>query len=65
NAYEILLASVLAGGALEPGRDYSRILLRRLPQQESIAYLPDGRSFVYSSEARGSAAELVRLNCLD
>lgn len=54
-------------GELAPGRDFRRIELRVLPQQEAIAYLPEERSFVYSTEVRApfAEAELVRVDCRD
>lgn len=53
--------------ALVHGRDFRRIPLRTLPQQEAIAYLPGERSFLYSSEVRApfTEAELVKVRCLD
>jgi hypothetical protein len=50
--------------AFEEGVDYNVIRIRRLPQQESIAYSGEG-SFFYSTELRGQVAELVRVDCLD
>jgi rare lipoprotein A (peptidoglycan hydrolase) len=37
------------------GRDYQRISLMNLPQQEAIAYTSDGSAFFYDTEARGSS----------
>lgn len=43
---------------------HSRAVLERLPQQESLAYLPDGSGFVYSSEAQGQPqVPLYELRC--
>lgn len=51
---------------LETERDYRRIPLRRLHQQEGIAYLADGRSFVYDTERPTlGAAEMFRVDCLE
>ncbi|MDQ3396867.1 MAG: hypothetical protein M3511_03705 [Deinococcota bacterium] len=69
NAYEfytdLATSSIGATAELKAGYDYATITLRRLPQQESISYLPDGRSFIYTTESRGGKAELVRVDCLD
>jgi hypothetical protein len=37
------------------GRDYQRISLMNLPQQEAIAYTPDSTAFFYDTEARESS----------
>lgn len=43
---------------------YQRIPLSRLPQQESAGYLPDGRGFLYGSEAVGRPrVPLYRVTC--
>ena len=40
------------------------ILLKRQAQQEAIAYLPDGKSFLYSTERRNTArAPLLKVSC--
>ncbi len=49
---------------LREGVDYLAIRLRRLPQQEGIAYV-DNRSFLYDTEALGSAPEIRLVECLD
>jgi hypothetical protein len=38
------------------GRDYQRISLVNLNQQEAISYMPDGNAFVYDTESRGTPA---------
>ena len=43
------------------GQDYSVAPLRLLQQQESIAYLPGEKSFVYTSE--GENAPILRVDC--
>ena len=43
------------------GRDYQRIRLTNLNQQEAIAYMPDGTAFLYDTEARGSSASRGRM----
>lgn len=43
------------------GRDYQRIRLVNLNQQEAIAYMPDGNAFLYDTEARGSSAPRGRV----
>ncbi|MBS3966787.1 MAG: hypothetical protein KGZ60_12270 [Truepera sp.] len=66
HALEFIFAAALKPvDELVEGIDYRPIPLRRLPQQEAIAYSLDGRSFYYSTELRipFSTAELVRLDC--
>jgi len=68
HALEFVFAAALKPvGELIAGVDYRFIPLRRLPQQEAIAYSSDGRSFYYSTELRipFRVAELLRLDCLD
>jgi hypothetical protein len=43
---------------------YRVVALRRLPQQEGIAYPPDGRGFLYDTEPKNEQAEIVRVDCL-
>ena len=43
------------------GRDYQRISLINLNQQEAIGYMPDGNAFVYDTESRGSPASRGRV----
>lgn len=50
---------------LKQGIDYRRIALTRLPQQEAIAYVSGRNSFLYSTESRGTPAQLMRVDCLD
>jgi hypothetical protein len=66
HALEFVFAAALKPELVE-GVDYHFIPLRRLPQQEAIAYSSDGRSFYYSTELRipFRVAELLRLDCLD
>jgi hypothetical protein len=47
------------------GEHYTRIPLTILEQQEAIAYLPDGKSFVYETErpVPGSRARIMRVDC--
>jgi hypothetical protein len=50
--------------ALVEGKDYVRIRLQRLEQQECIAYLGKGGSFVYTGEAPlHLAVPLMRVDC--
>lgn len=49
---------------LQVGKDYRTIDLKRLPQQESVAYEPGGESFLYTSETLGgTGGEIVRVAC--
>lgn len=57
-------------GAIQPelvaGKDYSVAALTKLEQQESIAYFPDGKQFVYSTELENKStpdAPLLRVSC--
>jgi hypothetical protein len=43
-----------------PGRNLQAIPLINLEQQEAIAYLPDGRGFVYTTERRNARIMIVR-----
>lgn len=46
-------------------KDYRVIELKRLPQQESIAYLQGSKSILYNTEYRAIAPNLMRVDCLD
>lgn len=46
------------------GPAYKVIKLTRLPQQESISYLPNGRDFLYTSESLGSAVPIMEVDRL-
>jgi hypothetical protein len=41
------------------------IALQPLQQQESIAYLPDGRSLLYATESQAKQAEIMEVTCGD
>lgn len=63
---DALELSLTALGSELNDRDYTVIPLRRLPQQESVAYLPDGSGFIYTSEIlAGSDAKIMLEPCLD
>jgi len=47
------------------GKDYQIIELKPLPQQESIAYTPDGKSFLYDTEHHWFEAPILKVDCLD
>ncbi|MBI4676179.1 MAG: hypothetical protein HY748_01210 [Elusimicrobia bacterium] len=55
----------------EEGRDFARVPLKVLVQQESVAYLPDGRGLLYDTEFSPgkaedqAAAELIRVPCAE
>ncbi len=51
-------------GEMKKGQDYNVIELKSLPQQESIAYMPDGGSFLYSTEHHWFKAPILRVECL-
>jgi hypothetical protein len=47
-----------------PGEHYRLLDIEVLPQQEAIAYLPDGRSFIYDTEAPANGrAQIMRSDC--
>ena len=47
------------------GQDYNVIEIKTLPQQESIVYLPDGKSFLYNTEHHWFQAPIMKVQCLD
>ena len=49
---------------LRGGRDFRIIELRLLPQQESIAYIPDGKGFIYNTEFKVLSAPMIMVRCL-
>jgi len=70
NAFEFYLD--LSGEALKPaedmveGVDYQEIRVTTLEQQESVAYLPSGDGFLYTTEARSSdGIPIMRVACFD
>jgi len=60
-----LSGSIPPADRWKPGEQYNRISLTILEQQEAIAYLPDGKSFLYETErpAPGSRARIMRVDC--
>jgi len=50
---------------LQKGKDYNLIELKSLPQQESIAYTPGGKSFFYNTEFHWFEAPILKADCLD
>ena len=46
-------------------KGFKVVELKRLPQQESITYLPDSKSLLYNSEYVGIKPKLVQINCLE
>jgi hypothetical protein len=47
------------------GPAYQVIKLTRLPQQESVSYLPNGRDFLYTSETLGDAVPILEVDRLE
>jgi hypothetical protein len=46
------------------GKEYRRIPITTLQQEEAIAYLPDGRGFFYATErSTGTTARIMRVDC--
>ncbi|OQW48935.1 MAG: hypothetical protein A4S09_13290 [Proteobacteria bacterium SG_bin7] len=62
-----LSESIISTKKLRLGVDYQPIVVGQLPQQEAITYLPDQKSFIYSTEAgeatQGQSVNIVR--CLE
>jgi hypothetical protein len=56
---------VPAQGAWREGRHYRRIPITTLEQEEAIAYLPDGRGFLYDTERvfAQRAPRVFKVNC--
>ena len=68
NAFEFYVD--LSSSPLKPtsemvdGVDYQEIEVTALPQQESVAYLPSGEGFLYTTEAGNrSGAPIMRVSC--
>jgi hypothetical protein len=55
------LSKPTAPDAWKEGRDYRRIPLRVLAQQEAISYTPDGKAFVYTTEGKAPNAPIVKV----
>ncbi len=47
--------------AWREGKEYQRVPLVNLQQQEALAYMPDGRSFIYDTERRPGSPDPARL----
>jgi WD40 repeat protein len=47
------------------GRNYRRIPLLILAQQEAISFTPDGKAFVYTSEGTAPNARIVEVKCTE
>ena len=49
------------------GRHYRRIPITMLEQEEAIAYLPDGKAFLYDTERRNASrsARIMRVGCVN
>ena len=46
------------------GRTYQRISLFQLQQQEAIAYTPDARGFIYTTERASGRSPIMRVDCV-
>ena len=66
-AFEVALdLSTLQGASpVKMGADapFQRIAIKRLAQQEGVAYLRDGRGFIYTTESRRGGSPLFRVLC--
>lgn len=61
-----LAGYIPAAESMREGVDYNLIPLTGLPQQETIAFLPGDREFVYSTEAEDKgSAPLMKVSCAD
>lgn len=67
NAYEfnidLSVVNDLNSKDLIRGKDYNTIVLKRLPQQESTAYLNSDKSILYNTEYKVVAPKLLRVDC--
>ncbi len=63
DAYEFQLSRVETSESLVEGRDYTRIPLTPLRQQESIAYVPRSQALVYGTESGGGRSPIMRVEC--
>jgi hypothetical protein len=66
NAFELpigLASGLKPASEMVEGVDFVEIPLTQLRQQEAIAYLPDGGGFIYTSEAPGGEAPIMRVDC--
>lgn len=69
NAFEFNIE--LSGQKIKPtdklkkGQDYNIVELKSLPQQESIAYMPSGKAFLYDTEHHWFQVPIMKVNCLD
>jgi len=68
NALELLLdlsAPVPNPSTWKEGQQYRQVSLEVLEQQEAIAYLPDGKAFLYDTERaiRSRPARIMRVSC--
>lgn len=69
NAYEFNIDLSVANSdsfkSLIKNKDYNTAEIKRLPQQESIAYLPGSKSLLYDSEYIAVKPKLIRIDCLE
>ncbi len=63
DAYEFRLSRVETSESLVEGRDYERISLAPLRQQESVAYVPGSPSLIYGTESGGGRSPIMRVEC--
>jgi len=68
DAYEFdmdLSSGLKPSAGLVRDKDYRAIKLVALPQQESIAYIEEGRGFIYDSEYHMFDVPIMKVECLD
>ena len=63
DAYEFRLSQVETSESLVEGRDYERISLAPLRQQESVAYVPGSTALRYGTESGGGRSPIMRVEC--
>ncbi|MBT3234674.1 MAG: hypothetical protein HN353_01845 [Bdellovibrionales bacterium] len=63
--FDLSVDTIPSTAALKKGRDFHYIDFKRLVHQESVAYLPSGRSIIYTTESRnGIHAPIMGIHCL-
>ena len=63
DAYEFQIDRLEAAELLIEGRDYARIPLTALRQQESVAYVPGSPDLIYGTESGGGRSPIMRVEC--
>jgi hypothetical protein len=59
------LSNPTAPDTWKEGRDYRRIPLRILGQQEAISFTPNGKAIIYTTEGKAPNAPIVEIKCTE